>query len=96
MKKALLTIAIIFTMAVSASAQGGLFQYGAVSDENYYGAGNRTNEGLLSLPTTHGGTEDVTAPLGSGALLLIGLGAAYAVKKQRKSHPHSSALRGTL
>ena len=44
MKKALLTISIIFTMAVSASAQGGLFQYGAVSDENYYGAGNRTNE----------------------------------------------------
>ncbi len=87
MKKALLTIAIIFTMAVSASAQGGLFQYGAVSDEEYYGAGNRTGEGLLelNLPNGHGETTDTPAtPLGSGALLLIGFGAAYALKKQRK------------
>jgi hypothetical protein len=96
MKKTILIIAAVLCINLCTFAQGGLFQYGAVSDENYYGAGNRTNEGLLSLPTTHGGTEDVTAPLGSGALLLIGLGAAYAVKKQRKSHSHSSALRGTL
>lgn len=87
MKKALLTIAIILTMTLGAAAQGGLFQYGAVSDEEYYGAGNRTGEGLLelNLPNGHGETTDTPAtPLGSGALLLIGFGAAYAVNKRRK------------
>ena len=87
MKKALLTIAIILTMTLGAAAQGGLFQYGAVSDEEYYGAGNRTGEGLLelNLPNGHGNTDDTAAvPLGSGALLLVGFGAAYAVNKRRK------------
>lgn len=85
MKKALLTIAIILTMTLGAAAQGGLFQYGAVSDEEYYGAGNRDGETpLISLPSTHGDNYDVQAPLGSGALLFIGFGAAYALKKQRK------------
>lgn len=86
MKKTLLTIAIIFTMTFGASAQGGLFGYGTVSDEEYYGATNRTGEApLLNLPSTHGETDDVTAPLGGGALLLIGFGAAYALKKQKKN-----------
>lgn len=87
MKKTLLIIATVLCINLYSFAQGGLFQYGTVSDENFYGAGNRTGEGLLSLPTTHGGTEDVTAPLGSGALLLIGFGAAYMglCKKNRKS-----------
>ncbi len=88
MKKTLLTIAIILTMTLSASAQGGLFGYGAVSDEAYYGAGYyRTGEGLLelNLPTSHGeSTDQNSTPLGGGALLLIGFGAAYAVKKRRK------------
>lgn len=85
MKKTLLTIAIIFTMTLGAAAQGGLFQYGAVSDEEYYGAGNRNGETpLISLPNAHGEATDAPAPLGSGALLLIGFGAAYALKKQRK------------
>lgn len=77
MKKTILIIATVLCINLCSFAQGGLFQYGAVSDENYYGAGNRTNEGLLSLPTSHGGTDDVNAPLGSGALLLISFGAAY-------------------
>ena len=85
MKKALLTIAIILTMILGAAAQGGLFQYGAVSDEEYYGAGNRDGETpLISLPNTHGEATDAPASLGSGALLLIGFGAAYALKKRQK------------
>ena len=87
MKKAILTLTIILGMTLGAAAQGGLFQYGAVSDEEYYGAGNRTGEGLLelNLPNGHGETTDTPAtPLGGGALLLIGFGAAYALKKQRK------------
>ena len=38
----------------------------------------------ISLPGSHGGTDDVNAPLGSGILLLVGFGAAYAATKRRK------------
>ncbi|MBQ3709406.1 MAG: LPXTG cell wall anchor domain-containing protein [Bacteroidales bacterium] len=38
----------------------------------------------MSLSGTHGETNDQGAPLGSGALLLIGFGAAYFVGKKRK------------
>ena len=89
MKKTIITLAIIFGLGLGAFAQGGLFQYGAVSDEQYYGAGyyDRTSTspdpGLLGLPT-HGETENQQAPLGGGALLLIGFGAAYALKKRNR------------
>ncbi len=87
MKKAIITLAIVLGMTLGASAQwgGGLFQRGAVSDEDFYGASNRNGEApLLSLPSTHGDFTDNPAPLGSGALLLIGFGAAYAMKKRKK------------
>lgn len=96
MKKTLLTFAIVLGISLAASAQwgGGLFQYGEVSDENYYGSAwyalNQNNEfqrtgGLLTpgLPI-HGETDNMDAPLGGGALLLIGFGAAYALKKRNK------------
>ena len=85
MKKLALTIAIIFGLGFGVYAQGGLFQYGAVSDEQYYGAGydNRTDPMMPLLPT-HGNDQNQPAPLGSGALLLIGFGAAYALKKRSK------------
>ena len=84
MKKTIITLALVL-MSIGTFAQGGLFQYGAVSDEDYYGAGYRTGEGLLefNLPNGHGLNTDESAPLGSGALLLIGFGAAYAMKKRR-------------
>lgn len=87
MKKQILTLAIFFGITLGASAQnGGLFGKGPSRnyDENYY---NDRNSGMLSLPTTHGDPNDQSgeAPLGSGALLLIGFGAAYAVKKQRNN-----------
>ena len=91
MKKAILTLAIVLGMTFSVSAQcgGGMFQRGAVSDENYYGAAygyqDRTTGGLLDLPGTHGDANDQNGtPLGGGALLLIGFGVAYAVKKRQK------------
>ena len=52
-----------------------------------------TPEGLFSLLRTnfnapvlpeHNQTQNQDAPLGSGALLLIGFGAAYALKKRKK------------
>ena len=96
MKKLALTIAIVLGISMSSFAQwgGGLFQYGEVSDEEYYGTAwyalNQNNEfqrnvGLLTpgLPI-HGETDNMDAPLGGGALLLIGFGAAYALKKRSK------------
>jgi hypothetical protein len=55
-----------------------------------FGMGNlftREGEGGalgLSLPTSHGESEDQGAPLGSGIAVLMGLGAAYLVGKRRK------------
>ena len=89
MKKLVLTIAIVLGMAISASAQhfsengqpnsGGLFGRGATS-----GGSSNAQSGATPLLPTHGQTNNQDAPLGSGALLLIGFGAAYAVSKQRK------------
>ncbi|MCQ2319725.1 MAG: hypothetical protein MJZ91_00145 [Bacteroidales bacterium] len=89
MKKLVLTIAIVLGMTFGASAQyfgnsqpqgGGLFGRGETPD---YG-NDRTANNLPLLPN-HGETGNQDAPLGSGALLLIGFGAAYAMaKKNRK------------
>ena len=43
---------------------------------------NTRGNGLM-LPTEHGATNDATAPLGSGIAVLMGLGAAYALKKRK-------------
>ena len=91
MKKLVLTIAVVLGMTLGASAQffgdngqpnqgGGLFGRGMVSDEMFYGA---AGNGLPLLPF-HNLEGDQDAPLGSGALLLIGFGAAYAASKRRK------------
>lgn len=86
MKKLLIILAIVLGLSFGAFAQGGLFQYGAVSDEEYYRASSRDGSTpLLSLPGTHGETNDVQAPLSDSALLLVGLGAAYLVRKKRSS-----------
>jgi hypothetical protein len=45
--------------------------------------GNTRNGGLV-LPTEHGQTTDTTAPLGSGIAVLVGFGAAYALKKRKE------------
>ena len=94
MKKLVLTIAIVLGITFGASAQyfanndaqpnqgGGLFGRGMVSDEMFYGAAGTNGLPLLPL---HGQTENQDVlPLGSGALLLIGFGAAYAASKRRK------------
>ena len=87
MKKTLLTIAIVLGMTLDAVAQkqgGGLFGMGDQRQtDNYdYSFSTRSGGGLL-LPDSHGETGDQpSAPLGGGALLLIGFGAAYALKKK--------------
>lgn len=84
MKKTLLTIAILLGLSLGAFAQGGLFGYGAVPDEENYNGGTRDGNPSLLLPTTHGADTDQNGvPVGSGALLLIGFGAAYALKQRK-------------
>ncbi len=88
MKKTLVTIAIILGLGMTAFADpngGGLFNRGAViEDEEYYGAGYYRG-GMIGLPQ-HGqdGNQDATTPLGSGIALLAALGGAYLVAKKRK------------
>ncbi len=90
MKKTVLTIAVVLGMTIGASAQyfsdngqskgGGLFGRGETRD-----ADNGGNTAAPLLPGHGLNTNQDAAPLGSGALLLIGFGAAYAVaKKNRK------------
>ena len=90
MKKLILTIAIIIGLSIGAFAQGGLFQYGEVSDDGYYAAWyalDQNNElqrdALMPVLPTHGQNNNQNAPLGSGALLLIGFSAAYALRKRK-------------
>ena len=82
MKKIALTLAIILGMSMTTFADGGgLFQRGNNTEERG-GFMNRDPQ-VPGLPN-HGEEGDQPAPLGSGALLLIGFGAAYAMSKRNK------------
>ena len=91
MKKLVITIAIIFGMTFAASAQyfgdngqpqgGGLFGRGATPENSLNTQGGNGATPLLPI---HGQDTNQDAPLGSGALLLIGFGAAYAMTKKSK------------
>ena len=84
MKKLVLTIAIVLGMGIAATAQGGgLFKYGEAADQNR-GGGLMKGDGVDMNFPLHGGTGDADAPLTGGALLLIGFGAAYALKKRNE------------
>ena len=82
MKKLVLAIAIVLGMGIGAYAQGGggLFKYGETTEQNRAGGMVATP----GLPDIHGGTGNADAPLTGGALLLIGFGAAYAMKKRNE------------
>ena len=87
MKKLALTLAIVLGLGLSSFAEGnqggGLFQRGT-ADETEYGIGsNREGNGSPMLPV-HGQTGNQPAPLGTGIALLLGLGGAYLIAKNRK------------
>jgi hypothetical protein len=87
MKKTILTIAIVLGMTIGAFAQnGGLFGKGPERQSESYEYSTRS--GGLMLPGSHGETSDQSgdepAPLGSGIAVLVGLGAAYALKKRNE------------
>ena len=75
MKKLALTIAIVLTMGLGASAQSLLQR-----EEQF-----RDGEDITTpIIPNFGETEDQNGPLGSGIAVLMGLGAAYVVAKKRK------------
>jgi hypothetical protein len=82
MKKIAMMLVILLGLTMGAFAQGGgLFGMGSTKggDMDYKG------EPMISLPTAHGSSDDHGAPLGSGIVVLAGLGAAYlATKKNNK------------
>ena len=84
MKKILFTIAIVFMMVLGANAQtDGFFMESGSGN-----SGNRTDiSGTLPrLPGDGVGAtdNDQPAPLGSGLLVLVALGAGYAIKRCRE------------
>ena len=83
MKKLALTFAIVLGMTMTTFAQGGLFGMGETRSVD-----NRDGGTLMPIvPTEHGLDGDQNgagAPLGSGLAVLIGFGAAYALKKRNE------------
>ncbi len=95
MKKLTLTIAIILGMTMTTFAEGGgLFNRGnnarnGASGYSYFstdGIGDLRTDDPFNAPLLpmHGETEDQDAPLGSGIVALMSLGAAYMVAKKRR------------
>ncbi len=89
MKKLVLTIAVVLGMTFGASAQH-LGDNEPQAQRGLFGRGNApqyegTNADSPMLPH-HGEStnQNANTPLGSGALLLIGFGTAYAASKRRK------------
>ncbi|MCR5646189.1 MAG: hypothetical protein K6F96_07375 [Bacteroidales bacterium] len=89
MKKIAFTIAIVLGMSFSSFAQGGgVFGYGNSKDGNWtpswIGTQDWTTTVFLGLPGMHGNDQN-DSPIGTGAALLIGFGAAYALKKRKQN-----------
>ena len=82
MRKITLTIALSFGLIYAASAQ--VFM---IDDDAYNGRAD-AGEGVSVIVPIHGVEYDQTnyAPLGGGALLLAGLGAAYLIRKKNKQN----------
>ena len=87
MKKLALTTAIVLALSLTTFAQGGSMFHRENSGENgtsLYESKGGFNKGFGPNLPGHGETGDVDAPLGSGIVLLAGLGAAYMVAKKRR------------
>ena len=81
MKKVLVTLSLILTLGLGASAQSdAFFSYNDVNDQN------RQSYSLGDMPALpmRGQNTDQNAPIGSGLLILAGLGVAYAARRKEK------------
>ena len=79
MKKVLVTLSLVLTLGLGASAQSdAFFSYSDVETPNRTG----TESGAMPGLPMRNQSADQTAPLGSGLLLLAGMGAAYALRRK--------------
>ena len=89
MKKLIMTTAIVLALSFTTFAQDGMFhradnaKNGGNGYALYETKGDIKGGGFPGFPG-HGETGDGDAPLGSGIVLLAGLGAAYMVAKKRR------------
>ena len=82
MKRILLTLVVLMTLAFTATAQSDVFfKWDDADNETYRDIDNGIN---FALPTSHGLDYDITAPLGSGLLILTALGTGYVIRKRRR------------
>ena len=82
MKKLALTIAIVLGLSMTTFADGGgLFQRGNTPENSQESSTLRG--GMPGIPG-HGESTDQPAPLGSGIVVLMGLGAAYLASKKHR------------
>ena len=90
MKKLALTIAIVLGLSMTTFADGGIFHRGDnatnnASGYNYFGSTDMNRgSGLTPMLPAHGEETNQNAPVGSGIVVLMGLGAAYLVGKRRR------------
>ena len=78
MKKVLVTLSLVIVLGLGVNAQSdSFFSYNDIDNQN------RQSNGLPALPMRSQST-DQSAPVGSGLLILAGLGAAYALKRKNK------------
>ena len=85
MKKLLLTAAILLGLATTTFADpngGGLFKRGETPENS---KATRFEDGDSPLAPGHGlsGNQNAEAPVGTGIVVLLGLGAAYLIGKKR-------------
>ena len=79
MKKVFVTLSLILTLGLGANAQSdAFFTYNDVDNQNRSGSTAVMTPGLPG----QGIGDDQPAPLGSGLLLLAGMGAAYALRRR--------------
>ena len=92
MKKLITTMTIVLGLSMATYAQGGLFHRGAgaadgepssyaLTKDGNAGGGEATPMLPIHEPENEGNQP---APVGSGLVILAGLGAAYLVGKKRK------------
>lgn len=84
MKKLILTTAIILGLSMTTFADpngGGLFKRGETPERSM----SRFNQGDSPLAPGHGlsGNQNAEAPVGTGIVVLLGLGVAYLIGKKR-------------
>ena len=79
MKKVFVTLSLLLTLGLGASAQSdAFFSYSDVETPNRTGTELGATPGL----PMRGADTDQNAPVGSGLLILAGLGAAYALRRK--------------